>query len=268
MIQFPKSTKTYQREKSFITVNTWAVRRITTGSASWKIPTHMLEHYTILYPVKGELEFTVSGKSGVLCEFGVLCAAPGMQLGAKPIGEQHCNFYLVEFDCDDFNFFELKNVFFATVTSRGIQEYFYQLYDTSRAVEPYDFVSDALLLLILADIRKCSQNEPTRQQIYDDICRYISSHTFDNISVVRISEALNYNKDHLCRIARQCGGKTIQDMIIDEKICAAKSLLTSTDYPVSKIASLLRFNSSNSFLKYFKYHTHTTPAAYRLLHLP
>ena len=266
MIQFPKSTKSYQREKSYITLDTWRVRRITTGNASWKLPIHMLEHYTILYPVKGNLDFIVSGHNGEICEYSVLCAAPGMQLGAKPIGEQHCYFYLVEFDCSDFNFFDLKNGYFVTAAPRGIQEYFYQLYDTSRSEEPSGCVSDALLLLILADIRKSSQNEPTRQQIYDDIRRYISSHTYDDLSAASIAKALNYNKDYLCRVARQCGGKTVQEMIIDEKISAAKSLLTTTDYSVAKISSLLRFNSSNSFLKFFRYHTHTTPAAYRLLH--
>jgi AraC-like DNA-binding protein len=228
----------------------------------------MLEHFTILYPVKGKLDFVVSGHKGEICEFSVLCAAPGMQLGAMPAGEQNCNFYLVEFDCSDFNFFDLKNGYFAAAAPRGIQEYFYQLYSTSRSGEPSDYVSDALLLLILADIRKSSQNNPTKQQIYEDIRRFISVHTYDNLSAASIAEALNYNKDYLCRVARQCGGKTLQDMIIDEKISAAKSLLTSTDYTVAKISSLLRYKSSNSFLKFFRYHTNTTPAAYRLLHLP
>ncbi len=251
MIQFTKNVKTYQREKTFITVNTWNSRRISTGSGSWEFPPHMLEHYTLIYPISSDIVINIGTKSFVLKEFDLLCAMPGIQISASPTGRTFCTFYLVEFDCSELPFFEMPNGYLSVQVSRGAEEYFYHLNDTMRSVSSQKCICDAQLLLILSDIERSMTGEPSHRQLYSDMRRYISLHIEEDLTVESISLAMSYNKDHLGRIARKCGNTTIKQLIIDEKISASKSLLISTNYSVTKIATILHFSSLNNFLKYF-----------------
>ncbi|MBR5012228.1 MAG: helix-turn-helix transcriptional regulator, partial [Clostridia bacterium] len=101
------------------------------------------------------------------------------------------------------------------------------------------------------------------QKLYDNVCAYISEHAKEDPSAEQIADALGYNKDHISRVVKKCGGKTLGEMIAEERINVAKGLLASTNYPLEKIAAVLNFSGANSFLKFFKYHVNMTPSEYR-----
>jgi YesN/AraC family two-component response regulator len=118
-------------------------------------------------------------------------------------------------------------------------------------------------MLILDEVNRHIITDENKRQIYDEICEYISKHVSEELTVQSISDAMNYNKDYLGRIIRECNGSNIKQLIIEEKLTAAKSLLRMTNYSCEKIGALIGLSSANKFVKFFKYHTGETPSEYR-----
>ena len=61
-------------------------------------------------------------------------------------------------------------------------------------------------------------------------------------------------------------GVGMKEYITSSKIKLASELLTTTLDSVKEISARLGFRSENNFIKFFKYHTMTTPAKYRSAH--
>ena len=58
-------------------------------------------------------------------------------------------------------------------------------------------------------------------------------------------------------------GYDIKSGIIKQRLAYIESLLINTDYSVKEIAAMCGFDDENNFVKFFKYHEHTTPTLFR-----
>ena len=72
-----------------------------------------------------------------------------------------------------------------------------------------------------------------------------------------------YSSDHLARLYKREFGYSLKSGIVKLKLNRIKSLLSSTNYSIVEIAQQCGFEDDNSFIKFFKYHTNTTPSNYR-----
>jgi len=68
---------------------------------------------------------------------------------------------------------------------------------------------------------------------------------------------------HFCNVVSRTTGLTPQRIIMNLIIMDAKNQLSSSDLPVSKIASSLGFSSATTFNRYFKTYTSMTPQEFR-----
>lgn len=260
MLQFPVYSEAYRRDRVPCSTDLRGVQKIDTDSEGWSIPARMLGHSVILFAERGGLSVTLNGKAHMLVKGSVLLAAAGTRLALSSDGSA-C-FYLLQFDCSELSIFTAQKQFCIVTLPTNARNTFAELYRAART-DGERLCGDCYLLLLLESIRKSHRTEPSLQKLYDAVCTYILDHAADDPSVWQVADALGYNKDHLCRAVRRCSGKTLRDLIAEERIRLAKGLLSSTNYSVEKIASLLHFSGANSFLKYFKYHVSMTPAEYR-----
>lgn len=94
--------------------------------------------------------------------------------------------------------------------------------------------------------------------------RYLDEHYMENLSLESISTQLRIGRTKLCALAKSLsGGSTLTKMIAQRRIRAAKTLLRTSDLPISAVAESVGVNDYNYFSKVFRSETGMTPSAYR-----
>lgn len=263
MLQFPIHTEAYRREKIPCSIDIWHIQRIDTEGDEWTFPRRMLGHAVLLYAESGALSLSLGDASFTLDKGTLLCAAAGQRLSLAPKTGGRVCFYLLEFDCSDLSLFTARQRVCTAPLPVSLRNAFSELYRAAHAALGSVLIGDCYLLLLLQAVRESQHAPPRGQRLYDEVCTYILAHAKEDPSAEQIAAALGYNKDHLCRTVRKCSGRTLKELIVEERLNIAKGLLSSTDYPVERIAAHLHFSGANSFLKFFKYHLSVTPAEYR-----
>ena len=263
MVQIQHTKGKYQRERLFCSVSFWNVRKIITKNNQWTYPARLTEHFMLILPVTGSLSTTVGQQENTIRQNELLTIADGQRLSMRPLDADGCDFYLLEFDCSDFLFYPLSHGFLITEMLPDIEEQFAHLYQTMLGSPNLTYPCDAQVLLLLYEISRRAQIDSAKQHLFNDICHYLRQHSHEDITAESLGIALHYHPDHLNRIVKECEGITLRQLLIREKLATAKNLLISTDYPITKIADLLHFPSTNGFLKFFKYHIGITPSDYR-----
>jgi len=84
------------------------------------------------------------------------------------------------------------------------------------------------------------------------------------LSRQELASRLNYSGDYLNRIVRKYAGLSLYDYGMTFCLKKARTLLATTDEPVSSIAARLHFSNRTHFYKLFKDKYHLTPREYRL----
>ncbi len=266
MIKILKTDDSYRRDREFVDISFFSCTKITTQSNLWIWSENMLPRYCLILVSDGCVEFNLNKKDTVTLDCDMLLLlSPNTIVSAKEKSASS-TIFMISFDCDDFIFFDISTSVVSAKASATLVSMLVQLNShTVHGTKPR-YYYDALLTLILDEVNKHTVTDENKRQIYDRVCTYISDNADKALTVEGISEAMNYNKDYLCRIIREYNGSSIKQLIIDEKLTAAKSLLQMTNYSCEKIGALIGISSANKFVKFFKYHMNETPGEYRNKH--
>lgn len=93
--------------------------------------------------------------------------------------------------------------------------------------------------------------------------QYIASHLDTELSVEELCKRFYISRAKLYRLSRQSFHMGISDYIRLQRLDQAKKLLSSTDLPVSHIASMVGIPDTNYFIRTFKQFQGSTPLQYR-----
>ena len=266
MIRILKEDDTYRREKEFVSFSFWNCTKIKTDSTPLGWEDTMMTHYCLLFVSDGSVSFRVNKKRIVVLESEmVLLTAPNTLIATKEQA-QPSTVWMVTFECDDFLFFKLPADGICAAVTGILTPMLQQIHDYMAHFTQPHYYYDAMLTLILNEIRRHIQTNKSKREIYDSVCKYISDHVSEELTVQKISDAMNYNKAYLCRVLRQCSGCSVKQLITEEKLSYAKSLLQMTTYSCKRIGAMIGLSSTNKFVKFFKYHTGETPSEFRAFH--
>lgn len=83
------------------------------------------------------------------------------------------------------------------------------------------------------------------------------------MTVQELADIFPMSKRHLSRLCEEVTGKTPRQLIDEERLKCLRGLLTTTDYPLSRISSLMGFSSENSMIRFFRSKEGYTPSQYR-----
>lgn len=97
------------------------------------------------------------------------------------------------------------------------------------------------------------------------IAKTISYYPQKNVNLATIADALHLSQKQTSRIIKKYYGKSLSEVLLDERLKYAKSLLKSSSLSVSEIATSSRFHSENYFYQCFKRKYGCTPLKYRKL---
>lgn len=115
-----------------------------------------------------------------------------------------------------------------------------------------------------------SNNNPEKNMKYtqyrDDIEKaidFIKADFKNKITLDDITGRMHVSKYHFLRIFKSYTGFSLHEYLNNYRISVSKNLLKNTNQSISEIALLTGFQDPNSFIRYFKRVTGTTPASFR-----
>ena len=176
--------------------------------------------------------------------------------------DRQLSMYQITFSCTSSSFLEAlpsPAVFScpATLTHRVI--HLHHDFQSNRSVE----LCELRLLEILMELAQPTSAARDSGRLFHSFCRYCNAHLNEALDAETVSAALGCHKDHLNRLVKRFCGKTFRDYVATVKLEAAQTLLGGTDLTVEQIAHNLGFATPELFVKFFRYHTGTTPRRYR-----
>jgi len=111
-----------------------------------------------------------------------------------------------------------------------------------------------------AERKLCTANwyDPIRKAII-----YLNDHAAEKISIERLASLANYSEAQFRRLFRELTQSSPSEYVMQVRINAAKTLLTTADRRMTDIAHETGFYDHAHFIRSFKAVTGQTPAAYR-----
>lgn len=109
----------------------------------------------------------------------------------------------------------------------------------------------ALLTFLCTYLQSCSQNISVKSHV-ESVEEYIRHNIQKNITRKELADAVYLNPEYLSRLFKKEKGCTISEYITKEKMFLARSLLETTNFSVSMIASKVGYSNFSHFAQCFK----------------
>jgi|GEM_PF-6877157 len=167
-------------------------------------------------------------------------------------------FYLMRLTADLFTVLKVGHSISDVIkTSRPLLE------ELGRIVSPDDMRSFFSKRLMDPIMRILSEAGSAQDQIAEKVLRMIQEEYASDLSIESCAERLNYHPTYIWRVMRNKLGTTFQECLLTYRMKIAQQWLVETDITVNEIASRLRYNNAQNFIRSFKKITGTTPGNYR-----
>lgn len=106
--------------------------------------------------------------------------------------------------------------------------------------------------------------EPTSERyIIRQAIQYIRNNYQTNLSLSDVADAVHMNSSYFCQLFKKETSVTFLNYLTNYRIECAKELLSSSNFRIAEIGSMVGISDSKYFSKVFRKVTGTTPAAWR-----
>ncbi|MFZ4453185.1 AraC family transcriptional regulator [Salibacterium aidingense] len=95
------------------------------------------------------------------------------------------------------------------------------------------------------------------------IMEWTRIHALEDLTLRKVAEEFNYNKDYLSRLFKTKTGMNVSEYIHLLKISKAKELLSRTSSSVKEVAAAIGMEDEKYFMKLFKNYENLTPTEFR-----
>lgn len=106
-------------------------------------------------------------------------------------------------------------------------------------------------------------DSPDKEEtLCEKIVRYISEH-YDTVTLSDIAAKFSYHPNYISSLLSKETGKKFSEILLEQRMERAASLLAATELSVEEIAYMLGYSNSSNFYKAFRGYYHTSPREYR-----
>lgn len=109
-------------------------------------------------------------------------------------------------------------------------------------------------------------SQPPGGRLADEAAAYVATHLDDDLASQTVAGYFDVSREHLSRIFHQHLGITYQRYVLNQRMAAARDLLTKDDRSLLDIALAVGFQSHSHFSRVFHKHVGITPTQFRKLH--
>lgn len=228
----------------------------------WIHPTTSIETYEIILVTNGTVHMKEDKKKYTLKRNNMLMLDPGKTHGGFSTSTGITSFYWIHFYASDITKlppipklitnFEESHIFKEYLHLNGLSNYSSDCLDIS-------------LLNLLAKIsqHKIFNTNSTSSKLANEVYEYIKLNSSPSLSMEQISNHFGVTHEHLTRLVSKHFGIGMKKINNDILITSINALLANTNYSIKEIADIVKFEDTNTFLKFYKYHTGITPTQYR-----
>ncbi|RRB01172.1 helix-turn-helix domain-containing protein [Larkinella rosea] len=242
---------------------------------------HSHTFYLVMWIIKGSGTHTIDFKTYAIAPHQLYFLTPGQvhswQLSADVEGFNlffEANFFRSRFPNRLFQypFFHshqhqpLLEVASSAALFQDLFRYAWQEYDSQQPNRPEVFLSFVHLILETANRLYTERQTETDTNLFDRIRQYeeLLEQQFLTVrEVASYAEQMHLTPNYLNAICKKVLGKTASQLLHERLVIEAQRLLTHTAQSVKEIGFRLGFEDPSYFVRFFKKHTHQTPAEFR-----
>lgn len=125
-----------------------------------------------------------------------------------------------------------------------------------------------LLSVLLLTLRAMTAKAATGDDQIQDLCRYISTHYAEKLTLADLAARAHYSIPYLCQKFKREMGVGFSEYLERVRCAEACRLLATTAERVSEIAQRVGYQDTDSFLGMFRRQNGLSPTAYRKKMLP
>lgn len=114
----------------------------------------------------------------------------------------------------------------------------------------------------IISIRK-ERNQSTHKKIFREIIEIVENEYDTDLTLEECAARLHYHPSYIWRIMKKEMGVTFSEYLSQYRLKIAKQWLEETDMTIAEIATRLRYNNAQNFIRYFKKLEGITPGRYR-----
>ena len=103
--------------------------------------------------------------------------------------------------------------------------------------------------------------EPVSEKLSDKILQYMSTHS-DVVALKDIAKQFSYHPNYISALLRRETGKSFSEILLEQRMERAASLLKGTDLSIEEIALMLGYSNSSNFYKAFRVYYGKSPREY------
>ncbi|MBE6689897.1 MAG: helix-turn-helix domain-containing protein [Ruminococcaceae bacterium] len=221
----------------------------------WIHPTVTVNTYEIIYVVEGEIHIREGEQRYDLVKGDMLLLEPGIEHGGTAVSLGRTSFYWLHYHCTHHEALELpKRSAPDEVTALRTMNELMHLQQANPTVAE---------LALARFLLECGRVAEYGNKRLAEIVEYIRANSREPLSVVDVAARYGYSADHLSRMFKKEFGYDAKTAIVKKRLEYIESRLLNSEYSIKEIAAQCGFEDENSFVKFFKYHTKTTPTLFR-----
>ncbi|CQR47241.1 Arabinose operon regulatory protein [Paraliobacillus sp. PM-2] len=243
-------------------------------SPEWAGIMHTHPFTEIFYIIKGKGIITTNQHQFEVSENNVVIVNPNVEhmeassskdpLEFIIIGIEGLNFTDLSEDGDSFSFHKLSN------QQNDVKFYFQSIYNEAQEqLTNYENVCHYLLGALIMKLKRQlklkieAENQTKLRKEIAQAKQYIYQHFKENITLDILSKLTHLNKFYLSHTFKNEIGRTPIEYLNYCRIEEAKVLLSTTNYSISQIATVIGYSSQSYFSEVFKKYESTSPSEFR-----
>ena len=227
-------------------------------------------NHTLFYSIHGQGKFRVPSGEMQLNEGQLIILPAGQSFEVTIVSEQWDIIWVNLADVERWQSFNNSNaVVMENAMLEGLHHAMELLYlerDVDNRSAAMQVVSRYLYRIIdapLSDVHSHDEKERRQVSRLHGLFSAVEKQLQFDWDMESLSERAHYSAPHLHRLCLQVFGRSPKQHVIHLRMTRAKSLLLSTQWPVSYIASYVGYANVFTFSKRFKKSTGLSPSAFR-----
>lgn len=221
----------------------------------WIHPTVTVSTYEIIYVTEGFVHIREGETVYHLKKGDMLLLEPNVEHGGTEVSPDRTSFYWLHYRCSapDALHFPKCSVPDEVNALRTFGELIHLQQANPTVAE----------LMLARFLLECGTKAEYGNKRVAEIAAYIRANSRYPLSVVDVAQRFGYSADHLSRMFKKEFGYDAKTAITKNRLEYVESKLLNSEFSIKEIAAECGFEDENAFVKFFKYHTKTTPTMFR-----
>lgn len=241
-----------------------SILRITLFSTDhvWESVEGAGENYEMLYVVEGNL-FIEEEILYSMTEGNMVILKP-RKTNRKYRCTPNSVFYWIRFCVEDVEKLTGGKYFFKEVQNTYL---FKEMLHYFRVYKEKPELAELLLAQLLIYNKLVAKGTGVKERkLVAEVYEMIRLNASPKLKAYDVAPLFGYNTEHLTRLVKKEYGRGIKELINDFTVKKCKNELANTNKSIKEISAEEKFEDTESFVKFFKYHVNMTPSQYRERH--